>query len=55
MEETTVNENRAGPSCHRAHGVVRVTNTKPWQVMAEVSARKEQHRGQRVSDASLRK
>ena len=43
MEETTVNESRAGPSCHRVHSLVSVTNVKPWCVMAEVSARKEHH------------
>lgn len=53
MQETTVNKSRAGPSCHGAHGLVRVTNTNPWQVAAEVSAREEQHGGQRVSEASL--
>ncbi|XP_030893165.1 lethal(3)malignant brain tumor-like protein 4 [Leptonychotes weddellii] len=37
MEEPTVNKSRAGPSCHGAHGLVRVTNTKPWQVTAEVN------------------
>lgn len=43
MAETTVNKSKAGLSCHGAHRLVRVTDTKPGKVTAEVSAQKEQH------------
>ncbi|XP_042765858.1 lethal(3)malignant brain tumor-like protein 4 isoform X8 [Panthera leo] len=35
MAETTVNKSKAGLSCHGAHRLVRVTDTKPGKVTAE--------------------